>query len=312
MYGRNVKGPTQILRELWSVEETDEHARLTYQYVIDLRKLAQDNVRKLDIKQNACYDKRARSRKFDVGDKVLLLLPSESNKVLLQWNGPYEVLEVVNVMNYKVNVKGIVNTYPANMLKLYVERQNVTSYRSAVIDAHCYVRSKDHRDPTVQRVIVDTVTSNNVTCGDVTSVKDSPSQVSISERDEELRAEATDPVRSVTPNRGNAKRDVKLTSDVKVAETSKGGDFHLVFDHTYPYSSIPSEARQLRYKEMLDFGIRYVHCQRKFGGSDYLSRYEPILHRCCVHSYFFLNKLRIKSHFILLKKKHSLTLFVSH
>ena len=95
----------QILRELWSVEETEEHARLTYQYVIDLRerlektcKLAQDNVRKLDIKQNAFYDKHARSRKFDVGDKVLLL-PSESNKVLLQWDDPYEVLEVVNMMN---------------------------------------------------------------------------------------------------------------------------------------------------------------------------------------------------------------------
>ena len=233
LYGRNVRGPMQILRELWSVEETDEHARLTYQYVIDLRerlektcKLAQDNVRKLDIKQNAFYDKRARSRKFDVGDKVLLLLPSESNKVLLQWNGPYEVLEVVNAMNYKINVKGVVNTYPANILKLYVERQNVTSYRSAVIDAHCNVKSKDHSDPTVQRVIVDTVTSNNVRCGDVThgdvtSVKDSPSQVSISERDEELRAEATDPVRSVTPSRGNVKREVKLTSDVKVAEHQK-------------------------------------------------------------------------------------------
>ena len=52
LYGRNV-------RELWSVEETDEHVRLSYQYVIDLRerlektcKLAKDNVRKLDIKQN--------------------------------------------------------------------------------------------------------------------------------------------------------------------------------------------------------------------------------------------------------------------
>ena len=110
-------------------------------------------------------------------------------------------------------------------------------------------------------MIVDTVTSNNVTCrdvthGDVTSVKDSPSQVSISEHDEELKAEATDPVRSVTPSRGNVKRDVKLTSDVNVAETPKGGDFHLVFDHTYPYSPIPFEARQIRYKEMLDFGIR--------------------------------------------------------
>ena len=190
--------------------------------MIDLRerlektcKLAQDNVRNLDIKQNAFYDNRARSRKFDVGDKVLLLLSSESYKVLLQWNGPYEVLEVVNAMNYKINVKGVFNTYPANMLKLYVERQNVTSYRSAGIDAHCNVKSEDHRDPTVQRVIVDTVTSNNVRCGDVThgdvtSVKESPSQVSVSERDEELRAEATDLVRSVTPSRGNVKRVVKI------------------------------------------------------------------------------------------------------
>ena len=137
----------------------------------------------------------------------------------------------------------------------------MTSYLSAAIDAHCNVKSKDHRDPTVHRVIVDTVTSNDVRCRDVThvdvtSVKDSPSQVSISERDEELRAEATDSVRSVTPSRGNVKRDVKFTSDVKVAETPKGDEFHLVFDHTYPYSPIPFEARQIRYKEMLDFGIR--------------------------------------------------------
>ena len=152
------------------------------------------------------------------------------------------------MMNYKINFKGVINTYPANMMQLYVERQNVTSYRSAAIDAHCNVKSKI-------RLFVDTVTSNDVRCGDVTygdvtSVKDSTSQVSISERDEELRAEATDPVRSVTPSRGNVKRDVK------VAETPKGGDFHLVFDHTYPYSPIPFEARQIRYKEMLDFGIR--------------------------------------------------------
>ena len=157
------------------------------------------------------------------------------------------------MMNYKIIVKGVVNSYPANKLKLYVERQNLTSYRSAAIDAHCNVKSKDHRDPTVQRVIVDTVMSNDVTCGDVThgdvtSVKDSPSQVSISERHEALRAEATDPVRSVTQSRGNVKRDVKLTSNIKVAETLKGGDFHLVFDHTYPHPPIPFEVRQIRYK----------------------------------------------------------------
>ena len=306
LYGRNVRGPMQILRELWSVEETDEHARLTYRYVIDLRErlektceLVQDNVRKLDIKQNAFYDKRARSRKFDVGDKVLLLLPSESNKVLLQWNGPYEALEVVNVMNYKINVKGVVNIYPANILKLYVERQNVTSYRSAVIDAPCNVKSKDQRDPTVHWVIVDTVTSNDVRCGDVThgdvtSVKDSPSQVSIRKHDEELKTEATDPVRPVTPSRGNVKRDVKLTSDVKVAEKPKGGDFHLVFDHTYPYFPIPFEARQIRYKEMLDLELGRFIARESLGA---VINLVGMSQHCTVVVYivmlFFLNKLRI-------------------
>ena len=82
----------------------------------------------MQIKQKACYDGRARSRKFDVGDKVLLLLPTDSNKLLLQWKGPYEVVEVVNRMDYKIDVNGVVSTYHANMLKQYVERRNELSH----------------------------------------------------------------------------------------------------------------------------------------------------------------------------------------
>ena len=143
-------------------------------------------------------------------------------------------------MNYKINVKGFVNTYSTNMLKQYVERQNVMSYRSAVIDARCNVKSEDHRDPAVPRVTVDTVTSSDVTCGDVTrgdvmSSKVSPSQVPVNGRNKELKTEAKDPVRSLTPSRGNVKRVVK------VMETPKCGDFHMVFDQTYPYFPIPFE-----------------------------------------------------------------------
>ena len=82
----------------------------------------------MQIKQKAYYDRRARSRKFDVGDKVLLLLPTDSNKLLLQWKGPYEVVEVVNRMDYKIDVNGVVSTYHANMLKQYVERRNELSH----------------------------------------------------------------------------------------------------------------------------------------------------------------------------------------
>ena len=124
-----------ILTELWASKINDVQVLSTYQYVIELRerleqtcKLARENLEKMQVKQNVFYDKRARSRKFGVGDKVLLLLPTDSNKLLLQWKGPYDVVEVVNRMDYKIDVDGIVNTYHANMLKLYVERQDVMSH----------------------------------------------------------------------------------------------------------------------------------------------------------------------------------------
>ena len=123
LYGRSVRGPMAILRELWSGEVNDEQVRSTYQCVIELRErleetcqLARDNLEKVQFKQKTYYDKRARLRKFDVGDKVLLLLPTDSNKLLLQWKGPYEVVEIVNRMDYRVDVDGVVGTYHANML----------------------------------------------------------------------------------------------------------------------------------------------------------------------------------------------------
>ena len=98
LYGRSVQGP--ILRELWFGEVNNEQVLWTYQYVIKLRErleqtcqLARENLEKVQFKQNTYYDKRARSHKFDVGDKVLLLLPTESNRLLLLWKGPYEVLK---------------------------------------------------------------------------------------------------------------------------------------------------------------------------------------------------------------------------
>ena len=74
------------LRELWSGEVNDEQVLSTYQYVIELRErleqtcqLARDNLEKVQFKQKTYYDKGVISRKFDVGDTVLLLLPTESN-----------------------------------------------------------------------------------------------------------------------------------------------------------------------------------------------------------------------------------------
>ena len=135
LYGRSVRGPIAFLIELWSGVVNDEQVLSTYQHVIELRErleqtcqLARDNLEKVHVKQKTYYDKHVRLRKFDVGDKVLLLLSTESNKLLLQWKGPYEVVEIVNRMDYRIDVDNIVGTHHANMLKQYAERKNVTSY----------------------------------------------------------------------------------------------------------------------------------------------------------------------------------------
>ena len=131
----------------------DEQVLSTYQYVIELRdrleqtcKLAHENLKKVQIKQKAYYDRRARSRKFDVGDKVLLLLPTDSNKLLLQWKGPYEVVEVVNRMEYKIDVNGVDSTYHENMFKQYVERRNELSHCLLSAEAIASVDDDDNDD----------------------------------------------------------------------------------------------------------------------------------------------------------------------
>ena len=40
--------------------------------------------------------RKARLRQLELGDKVLILLPTDSHKLLMQWKGPFEVVERVS------------------------------------------------------------------------------------------------------------------------------------------------------------------------------------------------------------------------
>ena len=129
LYGRTVRGPMQILKELWTGDSDDE-IRNTYQYVLELRnrleetcQLARESLYEAQGRQKHHYDKKARNRQFKVGQKVLILLPTDSNKLALQWKGPYEIKEVVNRMDYKVNIEGNLKTLHANILTAYQERK---------------------------------------------------------------------------------------------------------------------------------------------------------------------------------------------
>ena len=107
LYERTVHGPMQVLKELWTEKETPEVSN-TYQYVFELRnrleetcKIARDSLYDAQSVYKHHYDKSTRQRRLN---KVLLLLPTSHNKLMLQWKGPYEVVEVVNRMDYKVRV----------------------------------------------------------------------------------------------------------------------------------------------------------------------------------------------------------------
>ena len=129
IYGRSVRGPMAILKQLWSKEIEDPQVKSTYQYVIDLRErlesvydIAKENLTKAAKKQKIQYDRKARRRDLKVGDKALVLLPKKANKLLLQWKGPYTVIEKVGILDYKLQVGNKHKTFHANLLKKYVER----------------------------------------------------------------------------------------------------------------------------------------------------------------------------------------------
>ena len=90
LYGRRVKGPLQILRQLWTREQSDPEVRTTYQYVVDLRnrleetwEMAHEELRKHQVIQKRQFNYRAKDRTFKHEDLVLILLPTSDNKMLM-------------------------------------------------------------------------------------------------------------------------------------------------------------------------------------------------------------------------------------
>ena len=66
--------------------------------------LVRENLEKAQETQKRWYDKNARQRVFNEGDSVLVLLPTSTNALMAQWQGPYEVLKQVGKVTYCINM----------------------------------------------------------------------------------------------------------------------------------------------------------------------------------------------------------------
>ena len=139
IYGRTVRGPMSVLREIWSNDELNEELMNTYEYVLDLRnkleetcKLAIEALVSAQEKQKFYHDKKARPRSLEPGDEVLILLPSEKNKLQMRWKGPYQIKQQVGMYNYVVEVGNNKKVLHINMLKKYFRREEETTPKMAL------------------------------------------------------------------------------------------------------------------------------------------------------------------------------------
>ena len=56
-------------------------------------RLAHEELKKAKVTQKEYYNRKARDKCLSVGDNVLLLLRTDNNKLLLQWKGPYDIIQ---------------------------------------------------------------------------------------------------------------------------------------------------------------------------------------------------------------------------
>ena len=91
-----MRGPLDVLKEAWEGSKRIEESVVSYMLLVRERlsrmtELVQENLSRAQRQQKRWYDSNACPCEFRPGDKVLVLLPSSTNKLWAQWQGPYEV-----------------------------------------------------------------------------------------------------------------------------------------------------------------------------------------------------------------------------
>ena len=134
LYGRQPKGPSQLLHDLWTDKTTDSDAQTVYQYVLDLKnrltntcRLAQEAAQQASRRHKTYFDKKAKMRTLRPNDEVLVLLPTSQNKLLLKWQGPFRVVKKCNACDYVIAIgKNQEKVFHINMLKKYTRRSDAS------------------------------------------------------------------------------------------------------------------------------------------------------------------------------------------
>ncbi|XP_048339157.1 uncharacterized protein LOC125425633 [Sphaerodactylus townsendi] len=134
MFGRRVRGPLDLVKERWE-EKIPKAKKSVVDYVLsfrerlkDMMSVVQENLAKAQATQSSWYDKTARSRTFELGDKVMVFLPLRSDKLKVAWEGPHVIVDRLDDVTYAVALERSgkkTKVVHVNMLKPYLERRMV-------------------------------------------------------------------------------------------------------------------------------------------------------------------------------------------
>ena len=135
IFGHKVRGPLTLLKETCLDDDSEEKCEpnlLTYVTKMKERlgeacRMASENLKSSQNKMKERYDRSSVERDFEVGDKVLVLLPVPGNPLRATFIGPCTVLEKAGDVNYVVSTpdrRKKTQRCHINMLKKYHERKS--------------------------------------------------------------------------------------------------------------------------------------------------------------------------------------------
>ena len=106
-----VAPPLLLLKEKWLDEDPEKISVLKYVATFKDRlfragQIAKRNLQESQIKMKVWYDRKAKSRCFEPGDRVLVLFPVVGIPLQAKYSGPYKVVKKISDTNYLVKTPG--------------------------------------------------------------------------------------------------------------------------------------------------------------------------------------------------------------
>ncbi|KAJ8364561.1 hypothetical protein SKAU_G00133920 [Synaphobranchus kaupii] len=171
LYGRRPRGLLDLAKEAWEQQPSPhrtmvEHVEEVRERMATIWPMVREHMAEAQTAQARVYNRGAQPREFGPGDKVLVLVPTSKCKFLAKWNGPYEVIEKVGTVNYRVRQPGRrppTKVYHVNLLKKWVAREvlfSLTPPQVAVKTEPVQVPMGEQLTPSQRQDLQDLVNQN--------------------------------------------------------------------------------------------------------------------------------------------------------